>query len=168
MNGAIFFATKYGSTAQYAEWIAEATGLPAFEMEGDKGDPADFDFLVIGAPVYYNKILNRQWVKCHLRTLMERPVLFFTVSGAPGGPKLDKWIARSLPTGLLRHMSHIVLQGRQNPADLSWFDRMMLIVGGLFNPDRAAAREEIMGFDFMDKVSIAPIVQRVRELSSES
>lgn len=32
MNGAIFFASKYGSTAQYAEWIAEATDLPMFDV----------------------------------------------------------------------------------------------------------------------------------------
>jgi len=30
MNGAIFYSTKYGSTAQYAQWISEATGPPAF------------------------------------------------------------------------------------------------------------------------------------------
>ena len=28
MNGAVFYATKYGSTAEYAKWIGDATGLP--------------------------------------------------------------------------------------------------------------------------------------------
>lgn len=32
MKGAIFFSSKYGSTAQYAHWISQATGLPAYDI----------------------------------------------------------------------------------------------------------------------------------------
>jgi hypothetical protein len=42
----------------------------------------------------------------------------------------------------------------------------MLIIGGLKNPDRKAAKEEIHGFDFMDKASIGPIIERIRELQA--
>ena len=53
MDGAIFFATKYGSTAQYAEWISAATGLPAFDVKTSKVDPLGYDFLVLGSAVIY-------------------------------------------------------------------------------------------------------------------
>lgn len=43
---------------------------------------------------------------------------------------------------------------------------MMLIIGGLANRDRKAGREELHGFDFMDKGSIAPIVERIAALQS--
>ena len=36
MKGAIFFASKYGSTAQYSNWLAEATGLPVFDVNNAK------------------------------------------------------------------------------------------------------------------------------------
>jgi len=55
---------------------------------------------------------------------------------------------------------------RQDPRELSRFDRIMLIIGGLMNPDRKAAREETHGFDYMDKGSIRPIVERIRELQA--
>lgn len=166
MNGAIFFATRHGSTAQYAQWIAEATGLPTFDVNRADADPSGYDFVVIGAPVIYHKLAIRKWVRQHLASFESKPVVFFTVSGAPAGEKLDGWIAGSLPESLIRRMNHVALRGRQNPKDLPWFDRTMLIIGGLMNPDRVAGREELKGFDFMDKSTIDPVVELIRALKA--
>ncbi|MGB5725129.1 MAG: flavodoxin domain-containing protein [Parasphingorhabdus sp.] len=166
MDGAIFYATRYGSTAQYAEWISEATGISSFDVNRADADPSHYDFVVIGAPVIYHKLAIRNWVRQKMATLKTRPVLFFTVSGAPAGSKLDGWIANSLPRALIERMHHFALLGRQNPGDLSWFDRMMLIIGGLKNRDRVAGKEELEGFDFMDKASIQPIVKAIQQLQS--
>ncbi len=40
----------------------------------------------------------------------------------------------------------------------------MLIVGGLTNPDPVASREELKGFDFMDRSSIGPVVELIGQL----
>lgn len=89
MNGAIFFASKYGSTEQYANWISEATGLPVFNVKDANADPSKYDFLVLGCPIIYYKLLNRKWIKRNLANIENKPVILFTVSGAPGGSKLD-------------------------------------------------------------------------------
>jgi hypothetical protein len=44
MKGAIFFSSKYGSTAQYANWIGEATGLPVFDVKDAKADASNCCF----------------------------------------------------------------------------------------------------------------------------
>jgi menaquinone-dependent protoporphyrinogen IX oxidase len=161
MKGAIFFSTKYGSTAQYAEWISECTDLPVFNVKDSNVKPTTYDFLVLGSPVIYHKLMFHKWVAENFASIMQRPTILFSVSGAPAGPKLDGWIADSLPAELIAHMHHIVLRGRQNPKKLSWFDRVALIIGGLRNPDPVAAKEELKGFDFMDKSTIDPIVELV-------
>lgn len=166
MNGAIFFATKYGSTAQYAEWISDATGLPTFDVKNADADPSGYDFLVLGSPVIYYKAIIRKWVECNLAGIEAKPVILFTVSGAPDGAKLDGWIVDSLPKSLIERMKHVALRGRQIPKDLTMFDRMMLIIAGLKNRDRVAAREETQGFDFMDRSSIAPVVALIGALQS--
>lgn len=166
MDGAIFFATKYGSTAQYAEWISAATGLPAFDVKTSKVDPLGYDFLVLGSAVIYFKPIIHQWVKRHLAGIEKKPVVLFTVSGAPAGPKLDRWIAKNLPQSLVMRMQHIALRGRQIPGELALFDRVMLSIAGLMNPDRKVAQEEMLGFDYMDKTSIGPVVERVGLLQS--
>ena len=166
MGGAIFFASRYGSTAQYARWIGEATGLPLFDVHDRTADPARYDFLVLGCPVIYYKLIFRKWVRRNLARLEGKPIILFTVSGAPAGAKLDGWIADSLPADLIARMHHVALRGRQNPKELNWFDRIMLIIAGLKNPDREAGKQESQGFDFMDKSSIAPIAALVDELNS--
>lgn len=101
MKGAIFFASKYGSTAQYAHWIAQRMNLPTFDVKDSDADPSQYDFLVIGSPVLYDRVLARKWVKKNLASLVNRPIIFFTVTGAPAGPKLDKWIANTLPASFV-------------------------------------------------------------------
>jgi hypothetical protein len=100
-----------------------------------------------------------KWAARHQSVLCSKPLLLFSVSGAGAGEKLDNWIRGCLPQELIAHADHVALRGRQNPKELSWYDRMMLIIGGLKNSDRVAAREEMEGFDYMDKSGIAPIVE---------
>lgn len=168
MKGAIFFSSKYGSTAQYAEWIREATDLPAFDVDKANADPSQYDFLVLGSPVLYHKLMFHKWVKRNLAGIMARPTILFSVSGAGVGAKLDAWLAGHLPAELFSHVQHIALRGRQDPKDLSWLDRLMLIIGGLTNDDPVASKEELKGFDFMDKSSIEPIVEKVMQLQGKA
>jgi menaquinone-dependent protoporphyrinogen IX oxidase len=166
MKGAIFYASKYGSTREYADWIAEATGLPAYDIDAHDADPAGFDFLVLGSAVIYYKLIAAKWVERNLDTILNKPTVLFTVSGAPAGKKLDRWIADCLPLGLTQHMHHVALRGRQNRQSLSWVDWFMLTIAGLMNRDRQAAREERQGFDYMDRGSIQLVVDLIRGLQS--
>ncbi len=88
-----------------------------------------------------------------------KPIILFTVSGAQAGPKLDGWIADSLPATLISSMGHVALGGRQKPEEVSRWDRLILIIGAWKNKDPEAKREELEGFDFVDKSSIKPILE---------
>lgn len=164
MKGAIFFSSKYGSTAQYAHWISQATGLPAYDIKYNKADLTEYDFLVLGSPIIYYKLSIHKWVKRNLVRLAYKPIIFFSVSGAGAGPKLDGWIADSLPEDFISRMHHVALRGRQIPEKLSFYDRMMLKIAGMANKDPVARKQELEGFDFMDKAGIAPIIKRIEEL----
>jgi menaquinone-dependent protoporphyrinogen IX oxidase len=163
MKGAIFFSSKYGSTAQYASWISEATGLPLYDMQLSSADPSQFDYLILGSPIIYFKLWNYNWVRNNLNKIKHKPILYYTVSGAPAGPKLDGWIAKSLPAEFITKMNHVALGGRQVPKELSFYDRVMLRIGAFFNSDPKARKEELKGFDFMDKSSIQPILEFVQQ-----
>lgn len=163
MDGAVLYATKYGSTAEYAGWIGEATGLPVFDIRKEDVDPDAFDFLILATPVIYYKLLITDWVQKNLSKLDGKPIIMVTVSGAPPGPKLDAWVGDSLPKEFISKVTHVALRGRQIPGDLSWFDRAMLIIAAWKNPDPVASQEELKGFDYMDKDSIAPIVALANE-----
>lgn len=168
MKGVIFFASKYGSTKQYSNWIAQATGLTVFNINDAKTDLSNYDFLVLGSPIIYYKLLNRKWLRRNWSTIVNKPIILFTVSGAPAGKKLDGWIANSnLPKGFISKVKHIALRGRQNPKELTLYDRLMLIIGAIKNPDPVARKEELHGFDYMDKSSIEPIIKLVKQFQEK-
>ena len=166
MNGAIFFASKYGSTAKYAGWIADATNLPTFYADGWITSSGALDFLVLISPIYYYKPLMLDWIKRNSATIERKPIVFVTVSGASPGAKLDRWLRDCLPPEFLARMQHVALRGRQDPSDLGWVHWIMLKIAALFNPDREAAREEALGFDYVNQESIAPAVALIEELKA--
>ena len=163
MKGAIFFSGKYGSTEQYSKWISEATGLPVFDIKDARADPSKYDFLVLGSSILYFKLTNRKWVKKNLSTLTGRAKILFSVSGAGPSNKLNRWVSNSLPTELLSQMEHVALSGKLDHSKVSWWVRLILWMGALFNPDPAASKDERYGFDYMDKSSIEPIVRQVEQ-----
>lgn len=164
MKGAIFFSGKYGSTAQYSQWISEATGLPVFDIKDTSADPAQYDFLVLGSSILYFRLSNRKWVKENLSTLEGRAKVLFSVSGAGPGNPLNNWVAKSIPAALLSQMEHVGLRGKLDHSQVSWFVKIILWMGSLFNPSPEGRRDERHGFDYMDKASIAPIVKLVEQL----
>jgi menaquinone-dependent protoporphyrinogen IX oxidase len=161
MNGAIFFSGKRGSTAQYANWIGEATGLPVIDIKDPNADPSKYDFLILGSSVIYFKPTIRKWLKSNLTLINSKPTILFTVSGAEGGPKLDRWLANSLPKSFLSRMKHFAFRGRMNPMELGWGLRIFMKIGAMINPDPKASKEEREGFDYMDKTNIEPVVKLV-------
>lgn len=168
MRGAIFFSTKYGSTAEYARWIGDATGLPTFSVTDPSGDPADYDFLVLGSSVMHYRLSIRKWLRANAEHIRSKPTILFTVSGAPAGLKLDGWVADSLPGSLIAHMDHVALRGRWRREQLTLWDRMTLLMGAMMNRDPQARKDELEGFDYMDRSSIEPIVELVTRLQSTS
>ncbi|MFL0356058.1 flavodoxin domain-containing protein [Erythrobacter sp. GH1-10] len=164
MNGAIFYLTRYGSTAEYAGWIAEDSGLPAFDLDESPPPLSGYDFIVLVTPIYYYKPLILPWLAVHLAEMRDKPVVFVTVSGAPAGEKLDGWLRKYLPPEFHARMHHVALRGRQDPRDLGWFPRLMLQIAAFFNPDKQAAKEEAEGFDFVDRTSIAPALALIEDL----
>lgn len=163
MNGAIFFSSKYGSTAQYANWIGEATGLPVFDIKDSNADPSKYEYLILGSSIIFFRLTIRKWVKANLADLKGRSKILFSVSGAGPSDKLNRWVSHSLPSRLLSQMKHVALRGRLDHSKVNWLIRLMLWIGSLINPDPEASKEERYGFDHVDKESIEPILELVRQ-----
>ena len=163
MNGAIFFSGKYGSTEQYANWIGEATGFPVYDIKDPNADPSKYEYVILGSSILYFKLSIRKWVMTNLSGLEGRSKILFSVSGAGASDKLNRWVANSLPPGLFSQMEHVALRGRLDHSKVSWWVRLMLKIGSLINPDPEASKDERYGFDYVDKESIEPILNRVRQ-----
>ena len=164
MNGAIFYSGRYGSTEEYSQWIGEETGLPAFHVDDPRGDPARYDFVVLGSSVVFYKATIRDWVERRWPELRERLAVLFTVSGAPPGPKVDRWVDQSFPGEVLEGVERFALRGRLRHEDVIWWLRLLLKMGALMNRDPDASHDEMHGFDYVDRTTIAPIVEAIERL----
>jgi len=167
VKGAIFFSGQYGSTAQYARWISDATGLPIFSIKDRRADPSEYDYVVLGSSVIIHKLSIRKWVQKKLAVLNNKPIILFSVSGAGAGPKLDSWITDSLPAEMISRMKHVALRGKLDHKDITWFLKVTLAIGAAMNKDPQARKEELEGFDYMDKSSITPIVTLITQYQPE-
>ena len=168
MKGAIFFSGKYGSTEQYANWIGEATGFPVFDIKDTNADPSKYDFVILGSSILYFKLSIRKWVRANLPELDGRSKILFSVSGAGPGAKLERWVANSLPGEFLSQIKHVGLRGRLDHSKVSWWIRVSLWIGSLINSDPEGRKDERYGFDYMNKDSIEPILERVRQIKEQS
>ncbi|MBT8187918.1 MAG: flavodoxin domain-containing protein [Croceitalea sp.] len=166
MKGAIFFSGKYGSTEQYANWIGEATGLPVFDITNANTDLSKYDYLILGSSVLYFKLTIQKWIKANASQLEGRTKILFSVSGAGPSEKLERWVAASVPPKLFAQMEHIALRGRLDHSKVSWWVRLILKIASLFNPDSSARKDERYGFDYVDKESIAPIVELHKQFTN--
>ena len=164
MKGAIYFISKYGSTAQYANWIGKASGLPVRCVNNSNVDPMAYDFLVIASPVVFGKLLIGEWVKNNLAAIETKPVIMVTVSRIQPGPELDACLRDSLPADLVSQLKHLALRGRRIFRDLSWYDRSMLRLDAMRNREPNARKEKLEDFDFVDRSCIDPVVNLAREI----
>lgn len=164
MNAAIFFSGTYGSTKQYADWIADATGLPVFDIRDPAADPGSYDLVVLGSSIVLFKLTIRKWLKEKRAQIADKPIILFSVSGAGPGAKIEKWVANSLPASLFERTEHFALRGRLDHSKVSWWVKLILRLGAMFNRDPEARKDELHGFDYVDKATIEPVVARIRAL----
>lgn len=158
-KGAILYMGKYGSTRQYADWMAKATGLPVVNLATDAVQLDELDYVILGSAVYVGRLALRSWLKEHWPQLSTKPVLLFSVSGSPAGhPDLEATLAQSLTPEMRRHLAYVPLRGRLDLQRLPWFWRLMLPLVGRLQKDLETRERMMHGFDRMDKTSIRPVL----------
>ncbi len=169
MKGAIFYTGKRGSTAQYAQWIGQATGLPVFDANNTQADPAEYDFLILGCSVILMRMTIRKWVRANWDAIKQKPTLLFSVSGVTADdPLLQKWLDASYPDELVKQSPHFGLGGRLDLSKLNWWMKIFMRIGAYTKPTAEKKRDMLEGFDRVDKASIAPIVEWANTLKAKT
>ncbi len=160
MNGIIVYGGKYGSTRQYAEWIAQKTGYRAVPLKKVKSaDLSDYQTIVVGGSIKMGKSDAAAWLQKNRSILHGKTVHLFTVSGAGAdGEEAERFREAAVPEWLKSSASYHAFPGRWNPAEgpalLRWLFAKLSQKENGTGPMTEMAR----GFDRMDESSIAPLV----------
>ena len=167
----VVYASKQGSTRQYAEWIAE--DLSARAVPFTQARPADLegaDTVILGSAVRMGSLLLGKWIRENWRILSARRLILFSVSATPPGDEkaLRETLERSLSAEMIGRMTWVPLHGRLTIATLPLPLRLIMKAAsrpradaGKGSPDGSPA-ELIQEFDAVSRESIAPILKAAR------
>lgn len=154
MKTAVIYYSIYGSTKEYAEWIANETGAKLYSFdEVPEETLEDFDTVIFGSPVMMGTItmkigsvITRNW-----DVLREKRLGFFSVSGKGIKSKsaLDAW-EHSLPAEYRRDFAYFMFGGRLKIKDLKFFHKL---ISKMVNAEET---------DFVDKGQIKSLVKFIK------
>lgn len=83
-QAAVVYQSRYGSTARYAEWIADAVGADLIRMSDvQPGALRSYDRLIFGSPVFAGTLGSTRIIRQQAETLRDRAVAIFVVGIAP-------------------------------------------------------------------------------------
>ena len=168
----VIYKTKYGTTKQYAEWIAETLDAPLFEASSVK--PAqlmDYDTVVYGGGLYAGGILG---VNLVVKNPCKSLVLFTVGLGDPAITDFSPILTKTFAPEVLPSVKVFHLRGGMDYAKLSLIHKgLMAVLKKSVEKKPPAERSaddpeflETYGkkIDYTDKSTIMPLVEYVRAL----
>ena len=169
----VVYKTKYGSTWQYAEWIAEALGADLLSADVAGVDHLRrYDAVVVGGSVRMGKITCASFLRRHWGVLQGKRVVLFSVSAThPEDPEIAKYYERSVPEEIRRSIRYFPLWGKFGALDwvdevLMFFPRSQLRRQLKRDPGNEKLRKIYEGmtvpFDHVERRSADPIIQYCR------
>lgn len=150
----ILYKSKWGSTQQYAEWIAQEV-LDGVAIDIDKYDFLDIDNynkVVIGSRVYMGKIEALDQLKKNWQRISSKEVYLFMVGLIPMENPDSVKSLEAIPQEIRNNITGLIkLPGRVDFKKVGFFDKLIV---------------KLMGMGEIDKVDIchiSPIVEWIEK-----
>lgn len=176
----VTYASHYGYTARYAQWIAKQLGCEAVEVKAATARQlADCRVLVFGGGLYAGGLNGAKRIFRSLPSLESRQLVIFTCGLAdPADPPTVKHIRqeleKNLPAGVWQRAKLFHFRGGMNYGRLSPIHRIMMgmLRKMLLKKPEAERTEQEQGLlatfggtpDFTDPETARPLVEYVRAL----
>ncbi len=165
MKGLIVYASCYGSTKQYADWISEDLGYDtkAYKDITDE-DFKEYETIVIGSWVLANKLFLAKWIEEKKCLLMEKELVFYSVSGAdPEDSCLKEVFSCCVDEVLLKNAKCYRFGGKRETKKMSGFHKFMMFIATTFIEKDKDKKEEMKRYT--DKVNRKYTKQLIAEMN---
>lgn len=172
MKTLVVYQSKYGSTEQYARWIADALSADIVHIDKATSDMVSpYDVVIFGSYVRMGKIVSIKYISRMWPVLSTKKVIVFSVSGAPAGSKvLVEAFKKGIPEDMAKCITVFQFQGRLIKKDLVdtvlMFCATWIFYIKLFLKGKRPTYNPYAPFDKMDKKHILPLVESVKRLQT--
>lgn len=173
----VLYTTKHGATQRYAERIGQPLDALVKEAAYAKLEKAKtYDTIVLGCPVYMDKIKGLDFFADHAKELMDKRLVLFTCGlGDPGEEDVRRKLEEQLREKLgdaLEQIAVFHLRGSIRWQSLGLAERLMmkaLLADMKKKPEAQRSETERLlieteggALDFADEADIASIVHAAR------
>jgi menaquinone-dependent protoporphyrinogen IX oxidase len=164
-KGLILFKSRYGTTAQYTHWLSSELHLPSMDIDNATAQSlSEYEFLVIGSPVYYGKLSVSSFLRKHRDLLKTKKLFLFIVCATPDSSdkQQEKILTDNIPKALWTWDNVFFLPGRLIPAKLDLVDRFILRIATLFEKDSSRKKLMSEGIDNISKDNLIDLFLAVK------
>ncbi len=161
MKTLVVYSSKHGSTAQYAQWIAEDLGASALPIKkAGRQDLDGAEQLVIGSSVQIGKLTISSWLQSHWAALKGKKLVFFSVSGTKPEEtqKIGEIFDKSMTAEMKERMKRFSLWGRMRMDDMPRIIRWMMKNASKMEKDPQKKADMMAEFDGVKRENVGPVV----------
>lgn len=181
MKQVVVYKSHYGTTKQYAIWLAEALHADLFEHSKIKArDLQGYDVIIYGGGLYAGGISGFSLITKNFEKLKNKKLIVFTVGLAhPENPDNLKGIQKStsgaLPPQAKDHIKFYHLRGGMDYSQLGLIHRAMMAMlkkvlskkneNELTEDDKGLLATYGKTVDFTDQSTLMPLINHVNTLT---
>lgn len=129
MKPIVIYTSKYGSTEQYAQWLAESLACPMKKMADiSTQELASYDTIIYGGGIYAGNIAGFKKFAAKLETLQDKKVIVFMVGMTNPNEKefYAEVAANALPAEWQDQVKAFALQGDLLYTKMRWLHKQMM------------------------------------------
>lgn len=129
MKAIVIYTSKYGSTEQYAQWIAEALVCPVKKLpDVNAQELAEYDTIIYGGGLYAGSIAGLKKFVAKIGPLHDKRLIVFMVGMTNPNEKefYTEVITNGLPTEWQDQVKTFALQGDLLYTKMSWLHKQMM------------------------------------------
>lgn len=171
----VIYQSKYGSTQQYAKWLAEALEADLFRRQDVPAQSLpSYHTIIYCGGLYAGGILGFSKVKKSFETLQDKKLIAVSVGASPPDSKtLDQIRSHNLSGGMLEKVHLFQLRGTLDFPRMGRIDRLMMtFLKKNIEKTPAESREPYAEAlldsygkttSFLDRTALAPIIACAQE-----
>lgn len=169
---AVIYVSKYGATARYAKWLAEALDADLFENKRlSVQTAAPYEVIILAGGLFATGIKGLSFLRDNMAALSGKRLYCLGVGASPDEPEVLEELRRGNAKGLLKDIPFFYARGAWDVQSMTPIDRAMctMLYKSLRKKDAdklpAWARALIGAWhercDWTDRANLMPLIDRV-------
>jgi menaquinone-dependent protoporphyrinogen IX oxidase len=149
----IVYKTKYGSTEEYAKWLAEDLGIQKINVEEiDLNKLGNYSNIILMSCTYMTQIKIAGFLKENWDRLKAKDLLLVAVGMVPADSQASRQSFEQLPEEMQKKMDCIKIPGRIGKEKLNFFEKLILkLKSGEGDPDQVKKEHLEQVKDYINK-----------------